>query len=843
MLRKIHRFPDRDVTLLPGSEYADAQDAGAAYVLSLDPERLLAPYRQESGVSGEAKPYPNWESMGMGGHIGGHYLSALAGYWGITEGLEFLERAERMTRGLLECQTAGKNGYVGGIPQSRELFAELANGDIRAQSFDLNGSWVPLYNLHKLFAGLIDCWTAFAPQNSEQGDADLEMRRTPVMPDVVSRAQAVSERAKAIVLNLAHWWCELSDRVSDEAFQRMLTCEFGGMNESFAQLYELTGKQRYLEEAKRFTDAVFFDPLADGKDELTGFHANTQIPKVLGYERIAEIEDDSRYSNAVATFWNSVTGRRSVSIGAHSVAEHFHAVDDFGEMMSSRQGVETCNSYNMSKLAERLFMQTGESRYLDFYERVLENHLVSTIGVHEKGFVYFTPMRPQHYRVYSSAQECFWCCVGSGLENHARYGRLIYAYADRQNDDAQYGENELSVNLFMDSQLLWRSQGMTVVQRYAPRQGQCNEGMLSFTSEYAGEHLITVHIRRPWWCQKTEYAFEGCEGAVTMGTESHAEHDGYQVAKHTGPVRYDTVRLQWQGKGAARVIVRHCVAVSFEPLPDGSAWASVLRGPKVMAFRGDDMDLDGLVSDSSRAGHIASGPMRPMSGLPVISGSGEEVVAPQSRSDGTVDVRAVQRDLLAGAMKNRVLRLVPFSSIEASRYSVYLPWAKNGDVQSVMQNLQEIDAAESSEELLICDEVRCGEQQSEVDHQYQGEHDEQGHQGQIRYRKALSSGHFSYMLRDWERRGDSIRVRWMAGSGSVADADSERVGNEYKLFINDNLMRRTERVKENGVTVDRYAIERGNVGRGEEMASRIRIEAVDAATPLFISVAVMKSEA
>ncbi|RSX53560.1 Beta-L-arabinofuranosidase [Bifidobacterium goeldii] len=813
------RFDCRDVSLDERGPYARAQRTGARYVLELDPDRLLYPFRQECGLDqptdAEGNPvraYPNWESMGMGGHICGHYLSALAQFWSATGRSEFRDRADYVVRELERCQQARADGYVGGIPGSDRLFSRLRGNDVQAQSFDLDGSWVPLYNLHKLFAGLLDCWQAFAPD-----------------------APVIAQTARRVVTRLADWWCALSDNMTDESFAMMLRCEFGGMNESFAELYRLTGDERYLAQAQRFCQSELFDRLAAGEDCLTGLHANTQIPKVLGYERLAQATGDSRYDRAVNTFWDSVVSHRSVSIGAHSVAEHFHPTDDFSSMITSRQGVETCNSYNMSKLAERLFLRTGAMRYLDFYERVLENHILSSVGTSERGFVYFTPMRPRHYRVYSSAQESFWCCVGSGLENHARYGRLIYAKAAPAQGVSETAAPALAVNLFIPSSVRWCEAGVDIRQSYAPGAGRLNEGTLTLTATRGdgsnnadSTREIRLYVRHPWWAEDVEYTFDG--------------GDGRMISDNAVP-GYDCLQVRWSG--TMTVHIRHTVKVTMEPLPDGSAWVSILRGPVVMAQRNGDIDLQGLRGDDSRAGHIASGPLMPMSDLPIVQGY--EVNGDTGRFDGTVDVTVTVPDMhdagpdcMHGDARENDERelthrvtLVPFADIEASRYTIYLPWAQHDDTRQIRAHLRDIDAQEASSDMRVCDEVRCGEQQSEVDHGYCAAGDEQGYADDTHYRVAHRHGWFSYQIKDWERSGDRLIVALLA--------DDEQ--HPYQLLVGDTrLTKRAVRRREGALLLDEYPVPRGSLGVGDDMASCVKISADGTSdSPRVAAVRLMRS--
>ncbi|MCU1435826.1 MAG: hypothetical protein JWR71_2551, partial [Pseudarthrobacter sp.] len=224
---------------------------------------------------------------------------------------------------------------------------------------------------------------------------------------------------------LADWWLKISAALDEESFEDMLRTEFGGLNDTFASLADITGRDDYLREARRFAHRAVLDPLASGRDELDGLHANTQIPKVVGYARLAAVAGDADAARAADFFWDTVLARRTVSIGGNSVREHFHSAGDFAPMVQDEQGPETCNTYNMLKLAKLRFERTGDPSAIDFYERATYNHILSSQHPEKGGFAYFTPMRPAHYRVYSKAQESMWCCVGSGLENHARYGELI----------------------------------------------------------------------------------------------------------------------------------------------------------------------------------------------------------------------------------------------------------------------------------------------------------------------------------------------------------------------------------------------------------------------------------
>lgn len=331
-----------NVELLDGP-FRHAQDLNLEALRALDADRLLAPFLREAGLPPVAETYGDWESRGLDGHTAGHYLSASAHAVTMAGATDLVPVLDHMVAELARAQRHLGTGYVGGIPRSADLWDEVATG-IRPDTFR-RAHWAPWYNLHKIYAGLIDAH---------------RLAGTPGAFDVV--------------LGLAEWWEGLAAGIDDDAFELMLETEFGGMSEAYADLYALTGDERHLAMAHRFAHRAVAEPLAAGRDELTGLHANTQIPKLVGLARIAEVSGDDRSARAAENFWDIVTTRRSVSIGGNSVSEHFHDTDDFTPMVEHREGPETCNTYNMVKLSRLLFERSGDPAYLDEIERAEFNH-------------------------------------------------------------------------------------------------------------------------------------------------------------------------------------------------------------------------------------------------------------------------------------------------------------------------------------------------------------------------------------------------------------------------------------------------------------------------------------
>jgi DUF1680 family protein len=400
------------VKLLDGP-FQDARDLNIKVLLKYDVDRLLAGYRKEANLPEKAKGFTNWD--GLDGHVGGHYLSALAMNYAATNNTECKKRIDYMLAELKACQDAnGVNnpewakGYVGAVPNGKRIWSTLQQGDFAAYK----NAWVPWYNLHKMYAGLRDVWMYTGNKES-----------------------------KEIFLKFCEWAINITALLTDTQMQSMLDMEHGGMNEVFADAYKMTGDSKYLIAAKRFSHRILLDAMAEKKDNLDNKHANTQVPKAIGFERIGELANDDSYKTAGEFFWETVTARRSLAFGGNSRREFFPAVTAASDFINDVEGPESCNSYNMLKLTEDLFRVKPLAKYADYYERTLYNHILSTQHPEHGGYVYFTPARPRHYRVYSTPNEAMWCCVGSGMENHGKYSQFIYTHEKKS----------LYVNLFIPS--------------------------------------------------------------------------------------------------------------------------------------------------------------------------------------------------------------------------------------------------------------------------------------------------------------------------------------------------------------------------------------------------------
>ncbi len=658
----VRLFPLKDVRLLE-SPFSEAVQANRQYLLAHDTDRLLAPFRREAGLEAKARPYGNWESMGLEGHTAGHYLSAISLMIasGDDPDGEFRRRLDYMIDELAEIQRANGNGYLGGISGSRDFWKRIGEGHVEL----IWSKWAPWYNLHKMFAGLRD-----------------------------SYIHVGNKKVLELLVGYGDWCEKLLSGLSDAQMQQMLSNEYGGMNEVFADIYEITGNTKYIELAKRFNHRTIIEPLENRQDRLTGLHANTQIPKIIGIERIAALVQDETLHRAAEFFWETVTHNRSVAFGGNSVSEHFNAAKDFGGMIEHREGPESCNTYNMLRLTEALFTAEPKAAYADYYERALYNHILASIHPEKPGYVYFTPIRPDHYRVYSQPEQAFWCCVGTGMENPGRYGEFIYARAK----DGVY------VNLFIPSELTVPEEGMVLKQETKFP----DETRTHLSLKLDKPTTFTLNIRHPGWVKTGDFAFKV---------------NGQSVDVTSTPSSYAAIRREW--KNGDTVEVELLMHMQVERLPDGSDWVAFLYGPIVLAKPDGTENMDGLFADDGRMSQVAHGPMVPLDKVPVLLATEDELlthVVPDPAA-GPLHFRIM--DVMEPA-KPEGLPLVPFFRLHERRYQMYWELTTAEKIAARQEKLSAEERARAAREAATLDWVAVGEQQSEVEHDFKGEGTETG---------------------------------------------------------------------------------------------------------------------
>jgi DUF1680 family protein len=715
-----NEFNLSEVTLLDGL-FKHAQELNIKTLLQYKVDRLLAPYLKEAGLTPKDSSYTNWD--GLDGHVGGHYLSALA--INAADGnMECRQRMLYMIDALKKCQEANtKNhpdwgvGYVGGVPNSKAVWMSVKNGDLKA----FHAAWVPWYNVHKMYAGLRDAWL-----------------------------YAGDEEAKNIFLKFCDWAINITSGLSEEQMQSMLDTEQGGMNEVLADAYQITGDKKYLAAAERFSHRMLLDPMGKGIDNLDNKHANTQIPKVIGFERIGELSGDVTYENAGSFFWHTVTTNRTLAFGGNSRREHFPGPAACTDFINDVEGPESCNSYNMLKLTKDIFRKNPLAKYADYYERTIYNHILSTQNPATGGYVYFTPLRPRSYRVYSAPNEAMWCCVGTGMENHGRYNEFIYTHT----------HDSLFVNLFIASELNWKEKGIQLRQETKfPYEEQTR---LTITEASASFKLM---VRYPSWVS---------DGALKIMV------NGETVAYTAHPSSYITLGRKWKKGDVVEITLP--MHNTIEHLPNVPAYVAILHGPILLGAKTGTEDLKGLIADDSRWGQIPGGEKLPIDKAPIII---EDDLDKLPTELVPVKNKPLNFTIPAVKLVNPInVTLQPFYQIHDARYMMYWMALSNAQYKSYLDSLSVIEKAMLELEKRTIDFVAPGEQQPEVDHAMQSDRSNSGTANDNTYREASDGGYFSYNMATNHRTGLSLLVRYWGAEWGNRKFDIYI--DEEKLVTEDN---------------------------------------------------------
>lgn len=711
-----NEFPLSQITLLEGP-LKHARDLNIETLLKYDCDRLMAPYRKEAGLTPKAKCYPNWD--GLDGHVGGHYLTAMA-INAATGNEECRKRMEYIISEIAECAEANsKNhpqwgiGYMGGMPNSQNIWNGFKDGDFRVYS----GSWAPFYNLHKMYAGLRDAWLYCG-----------------------------NEQAKSLFLQFCNWAIHITSGLSDEQMERMLGNEHGGMNEVLADAYAITHEQKYLDCAKRFSHKRLFTPMSQRQDCLDNMHANTQVPKVIGFERISELSGNEDYHVASSFFWDIVTGERSLAFGGNSRREHFPAKDACMDFINDIDGPESCNTNNMLKLTEDLHRRNPEARYADYYELATFNHILSTQHPEHGGYVYFTPARPRHYRNYSAPNEAMWCCVGTGMENHGKYGQFIYTHAG----------DALFVNLYAASQLDWKERGITLRQETA---FPYSENSTITIAE--GKGTFNLMVRYPGWVHPGEFK-------VSV--------NGKPADIITGPSSYVSINRKWK-KGDV-VNINFPMHSSLRYLPNEPQYVALMHGPILLGMKTGTESMASLIADDSRFGQYAGGPKQPIDKAPILINNDIASIPSQLTPVPGKPLHFT----LSTRMENKIEgELQPFFEIHDSRYMIYWLALTEGSYKQYIDNIAKQEQERQALEASTVDKVQPGEQQPETDHQMETDESYTGNTNNVFYRDARNGHYFNYLMQTDGLTNLKLRLKyWGVG---------EWKSHEFDIYIDDVLLR------------------------------------------------------
>jgi len=740
-------FPLGDVVLLDGP-LKKARDLNIQTLLKYDNDRLLAPYLKEAGLTPKGKSYPNWD--GLDGHVGGHYLTAMA-INAATGSKECQQRLEYWISELQACADANARnhptwgkGYVGGVPGSDRIWSAYKKGNFGPYY----GAWVPYYNLHKMYAGLRDAWVYCG-----------------------------NEQAKQLFLGFCDWIINLTADLSDAQVEQTLHTEHGGMNEVLADAYAITGDVKYLDAARRFSHKRLLLPLSQRQDCLDNMHANTQVPKVVGFERIAELANTESYHEAASFFWDIVTGERSLAFGGNSRREHFPSKEACQDFIEDIDGPETCNTNNMLKLTEGLHRRNPEARYADFYELATFNHILSSQHPEHGGYVYFTSARPRHYRNYSAPNEAMWCCVGTGMENHGKYGQFVYTHVG----DALY------VNLFVSSELNWKEKGISLRQETNFPYAETSRITITGVPSGKGNHTsqfspLSSHfpllVRYPGWVKPGDFK-------VSV--------NGKPVQLISGPSSYVTIDRQWKKGDVVEVTFPMHNSVKY--LPNLPQYVALMHGPIMLAMKTGTEDLAGLIADDSRFGQLAAGKKLPINEAPILINNNIEDIANQLQpvdgkplhftfdiEHGTLKIEnwPAPSNNVQSSMFNLQLELIPFFELHDARYMMYWLALSEDSYKSYLDGLAKKEQERQALEARTTDKVQPGEQQPESDHFMETDDSFVGNTNDVFFRDARDGHYFSYLMQTAGETDLSLRLKyWGVGEWKT---------HEFDIFVDDVLV-------------------------------------------------------
>ena len=584
-------LPMTDVKLRPGP-MLNALEINRRYLHSLPNDRLLFNFRVQAGLAAPSQPFGGWEDpkVELRGHFtGGHYLSACALTYASAADADLLAKADALVSELAKCQAA--DGYLSAFPQ--EFFVRLKNGQ---------KVWAPFYTLHKIMAGHLDMYVYTG-----------------------------NEQALETVEKMAAWVSGYLKPIGQDQWTQMQKVEFGGMNEVLYNLYAITGKEEYLALGRRFDDQSLFIPLAAHQDKLSGLHANTNIPKIIGAARAYELTGETRYRAIAEFFWSQVTTEHAYVTGGTSNGEHWQ---DAGKL-AAQLGPDTeecCCSYNMLKLTRHLHGWSGDPRYMDYYERVLFNARLGTQDDQGR-LMYFLPLDAGLWKTFGTLEDSFWCCTGTGVEEYSKTNNSIYSHDGRG----------LYVNLFIASEAEWKASGVRLTQETQFPE----EDKTTLTIHVPARRRFPVFVRIPYWA----------------GSDASVAVNGAPVSTHTAAETYFKVDREWHNGDKLEICLPMHLHISA--LPDDASLQAAMLGPLVLAAR---MGSEGLTPEMTY-NHYGPRPGNgPKPAMTQVTASGAGIASWLTPAGPDAKNQPLQFEASSDSGKFSV---VPLYKIFNERYSVY----------------------------------------------------------------------------------------------------------------------------------------------------------------------------
>ena len=675
------------------------------YLKAFDLDKLVAGFLETKGLTPKAQKYSGWEDTEIKGHTLGHYLTAVSQAYGSTQDAELLQRLDYILGELKNAQL--ENGYLSAFEES--LFDNVENK---------KPAWVPWYTMHKIISGLIQVYRHTKHQ---------------VAWDIVTR--------------LGEWVYQRSSRWTEEVHSRVLSVEYGGMNDCLYELYKIHPNEHYLVAASKFDEIKLFEKIVQGHDILNGLHANTAIPKFLGALNRYRVlgESEHFYLEAAIKFWDMVVTHHSYVTGGNSEWEHF-GMPDILDAERTNCTCETCNTYNMLKLSHELFKITGEKKYADFYENTFINAILSSQNPDTGMTTYFQPMATGYFKVYSTPFDKFWCCTGTGMENFTKLGSSIYFIK----------EQTLYVNQYVSSVVSIEDGNMVVTQE----SDIPNLSKVKFRVDSTGQDCyLDMRFRIPDWAN----------GPV----------DVWINGKEVMPNKckgYLSVARQWDNGDVIEL-----------NLPCGVTVSSLPDNPKAIAFKYGPIVLSaGLGTEDMQISSTGVMVNIPTKNMPIK----DFIVIPELEIHewigGIQDNLVREEGRLAFKLKHtdedHHLIFIPHYMQHKERYGIYWNLVKPNSPELKQLLLQKVEK-DKLEEMTI-DSILIGNDQYELEHEIQGEQTEAGNFDNLNYRMVQEKGWFSYKMKVDNKEINILQTKY----------HSRLSGSTVQIYVN-NIMIAKETIK------------------------------------------------
>ena len=590
---KAYSFDLSDIKLLD-SRFKENMERDGKWLLSIDNKRLLHSWQVNAGMATNGRSFGGWEGLDveLRGHSLGHVLSGLALMYASTGEIAYKSKADSLVSALAEIQKVlNQGGYLSAFPQN------LVNRVIEGKLV-----WATWYTLHKVMEGLID------------------------MYQYTGNKQALD-----IAIKMSDWAYHKLENLSTEQLAIMHKTEFGGMMEAAYNLYSITGNVNDKKLAEFFYHHSILDPLAQKEDKLAGNHANTQIPKIIGEARGYELTGNERERNIAEFFWQTVIDHHTYVTGGNSDHEFFFEPDQISKHVSPAT-TESCNTYNMLKLTRHLFTWTADPKYADYYEQALYNHILASQDPETGMVMYFLSYKPGTFKTYCTKENSFWCCVGTGFENHAKYGEGIYYHDDKG----------IYVNLFIPSELTWKEKGIKLKQQT----GYPEEATTHLTIQEIKDGNVPLYIRYPSW--------------ATSGAA--VKINGRNVKISQKPGSYIVLKKIW--KTGDKIDITYPMSLHLVATNDNSNMAAVVYGPIVLA---GDLGTEGIESPAPYGKDQLDfrNTAVPDNIVTTLNINGRKL------NDWLIPVNGKQLVFKTTGVASKEITMIPYYQIDKQRYVIY----------------------------------------------------------------------------------------------------------------------------------------------------------------------------